>query len=1159
LDRCGAALPAVLQGKADGLSLLFPSDGGTAATRLYETDIAGLAANAMAREALAAIVGGLPAGRKVRVLEAGAGTGGTTPHLLAALPAGRSEYTFTDISVYFTEQANEKFRSYGFVRTQVFDIERDAVTQGLPAGGFDVVVAANVVHALADVHTALENLERLVAPGGVLLLIEATHPAAWLDCTFGLTKGWWRFADGREHPLLPAEKWRGAAADCGFATVSTHTVEGQTLVVATKAAAITERASGTWVVLSDGAGVGEQLAGRLRADGCEVVTVRDGASYREIEPGRFEMSAASSSEMQLFSMGRLDRPLAGVVYLWGLAGMVARPSYAGMDAGVASLEACSTVCLPLLNLLRNLVRNERLPRVWIATRGAVGARAADELGGWDKAQLWGMAQAARLEHPELGLTCVDLDGSEDAAAVYAELRARTDDRHVAYRAGERLTARLTRAPRESHALEAPAGAFAFTLDTRSRGDLDALELRTEARRAPGAGEVEIAVRAAGLNFLDVLDALAALPFERGWLGGECSGVVTAVGEGVTEFAAGDEVVALAAGAFGTHAVADARVTVRKPGRLSFAEAAGFPVAFLTARLALDDVRAGERVLIHAISGGTGMAAWQLARRAGAEVFGTASPGKRERLRAMGIDAAMNSRTTSFATEALAQTRGRGVDVVLNALTGEFIPAGLRALARGGRFVEIGKSEIWSGDSVARVRDDVTYRAVDLFAYSRENPGATGAMLREIAAALDEGSLQPLPVEGFAIERAVTAFRAMQSARHVGKIVLTVGPEAAADGAVLIAGGTSGLGLLTAEWLAERGVREIVLAARRTSDAALEEAVAGLRARGCSVTTAAVDITDRAAVAELLAGRSLRGVVHAAGLLHDGLVAELEWPRFERVLGPKVTGLWNLHELTRGMALEFFVAYSSVASVLGSAGQSNHAAANAFVDSLMAWRRRNGLPGLSINWGPWSELGGAARMTRATKERQRQSGIGSIGTRKGRALLPYLWRHGSAGIMAAPIDWSRFRERVEGQPFFQEFLHTESRAGEARRRIEGLRGAGLRDAVARLVLAELRAVLGHEEAWLPDEEQGFFGLGMDSLTSLELRNRLEKATGLRLAATALFDHPSPERLTEHLVGSMEPEVEATAPDRGREGELDELDAQELAKLLEAKLSSMESEA
>jgi NAD(P)-dependent dehydrogenase (short-subunit alcohol dehydrogenase family) len=399
---------------------------------------------------------------------------------------------------------------------------------------------------------------------------------------------------------------------------------------------------------------------------------------------------------------------------------------------------------------------------------------------------------------------------------------------------------------------------------------------------------------------------------------------------------------------------------------------------------------------------------------------------------------------------------------------------------------------------------------------------------------------------------------MQSARHVGKIVLTVGAEAVADGAVLIAGGTSGIGLLTAEWLAERGVREIVLAARRASDGALEAAVEGLRARGCSVTTAAIDITDRAAVAELLAGRTWRGVVHAAGLLHDGLVAELEWPRFERVLGPKVTGLWNLHELTRGMPLEFFVAYSSVASVLGSAGQTNHAAANAFMDALMAWRRRNGLPGLSINWGPWSELGGASRLTRAAKERQRQSGMGSIATRKGRALLPYLWRHGSAGIVVAPIDWTRFRERVEGQPFFREFLQAEAGAAESRRRIEGLRGAGLRDAVAGMVLAELRAVLGHGEAWLPDEEQGFFGLGMDSLTSLELRNRLEKATGLKLAATALFDHASPDRLTEYLVGRMAPEVEVIVEDRGREAELEGLDAQELAKLLEAKLSSMETE-
>jgi acyl carrier protein len=252
-------------------------------------------------------------------------------------------------------------------------------------------------------------------------------------------------------------------------------------------------------------------------------------------------------------------------------------------------------------------------------------------------------------------------------------------------------------------------------------------------------------------------------------------------------------------------------------------------------------------------------------------------------------------------------------------------------------------------------------------------------------------------------------------------------------------------------------------------------------------------------------------------------------------------LWNLHEVTLGMPLDFFVAYSSVASVLGSAGQTNHGAANAFVDALIAWRRRNGLPGLSINWGPWEELGGAARLTGPAKERQKQSGIGSIGTRRGRALLDYLWRQ-SGSMMAVPIEWSRFGARVEGQAFYAEFLRAET----ARPVVKG------REGIAELVLSELRAVLGHDERWMPDEEQGFFGLGMDSLTSLELRNRLEKALGLKLAATVLFDQPSPERLTEYLTGLVEPAEKAAET-----SELDGLEARELAELLEAKLSSMDS--
>jgi myxalamid-type polyketide synthase MxaB len=638
---------------------------------------------------------------------------------------------------------------------------------------------------------------------------------------------------------------------------------------------------------------------------------------------------------------------------------------------------------------------------------------------------------------------------------------------------------------------------------------------------------------------------------------------------VVEFTPGDEVVALASGAFSSHVIADARITARKPGCLSFAQAAAFPVAFLTAQLAFEgvDLAPGRQVLIHAVSGGTGMAAWQIARGAGAEVFGTASPGKWEALQALGIEQLLNSRTTTFAVEMRARNFGDGVDVVLNSLAGDYIGEGLGALHPGGVFLEIGKTGIWTPKQAAAVRGDVSYRLVDLFADSFAHPEATGRRLRELAAAFEDGSLAPLPVNEFPIERAIDAFRTLQQARHVGKIVLTVNAPRSlvrSDATYLIAGGSSGLGLLTAEWLAENGARDVVLVSRQIADGEIAPSAAELNRLGCRVSAVRADIADSEAVNDLFAalaseGRVVRGVVHAAGVLADGLLMDMEWPRFERVLAPKVSGLWNLHVATRALPLDFFVAYSSISSVFGSAGQTNHAAANGFVDGLMEWRDAQGLPALSINWGPWKEFGGAARLGAAIRDRHQQSGVQFIAAKQGQALLSLLWRSRTPRVVVVPVNWERFRSQVDKRAFFDEFQSsTRAASAAAGLSFAGSTGAVLHTKLEALVVSELRVMLGQSDQWLPDEEQGFFGMGLDSLTSLELRNRLEKALCIKLNPTVLFDFPSPQRLVQHLAAQLEPapvSVPNPVPD-APEGDLADLDTAELAELLAQKLSSMD---
>ncbi|WP_156688863.1 type I polyketide synthase [Mycobacterium sp. Marseille-P9652] len=773
----------------------------------------------------------------------------------------------------------------------------------------------------------------------------------------------------------------------------------------------------------------------------------------------------------------------------------------------------------------------------VLTRGAVGLAGEDvtDLAG---AAVWGLVRSAQAEHPGR-LTLIDSDGSLDAGAVSA-----CGEPQLVVREGVAYRNRL-RPLSEPPPLALPEPGSVWRLTAGSEGTLEDLVVQPCPSAEVGAGQVRVAVSAVGVNFRDVLVALGMYPGAAD-LGAEGAGLVTEVGPGVTGLSVGDAVMGIL-GLAGSEAVVDQRLVVRVPRDWSPTEAAGVPVVFLTALYGLSDlagVRAGERVLVHAAAGGVGMAAVQLLRHWGAEVFATASRGKWDTLRAMGFDDdhLADSRTLDFERQFLAVTGGAGVDVVLNSLAGEFTDASLRLLTRGGRFIEMGKTDLRDPELVAQEHPGVRYRAFDLM---EAGPDRLAGMLAELMGLFASGVLKPLPVKAFDVRRAAEAYRFVSQARHIGKVVLTLpdGPGGLAGGTSLITGGTGMAGSALARHLVARHRVPHVMLVSRTGEEGAADLVAELRASGALVTAVACDVGDPDAVSALLARvperYPLRGVFHAAGVIDDGLIASLTPGRVDAVLRAKADGAWNLHEATRSANLSAFVMFSSMAGIVGAPGQGNYAAANSFLDALAAHRRARGLPGLSVAWGLWEE---ASAMTRHLDERDRarmsRVGLAPLATARALALLDDAMAADQPVLVAARLDTRALGDGDELPPILRDVAArrvrrviadnaTAASTSGLLARLQGLTPDERRRELVDVVCGNAATVLGHGDI---DAEQPFADLGFDSLTAVELRNRLKAATGLTLSPTAIFDHPTPAALAGHIDSQLAAAPVAPAPDR-----------------------------
>ncbi len=777
--------------------------------------------------------------------------------------------------------------------------------------------------------------------------------------------------------------------------------------------------------------------------------------------------------------------------------------------------------------------------------------------------VWGFGHVLLNEQPKLGVTLIDLPTRHteafDPRPLADEWRAGDasgSEFQIAYRGGLRHVKRVM--PLHTRNDDN------FELKITEYGQFAHIKPVPAPDLAPQGREVTVEVHAAGLNFKDVLNALGMLKqyaVDNGLadtelpLGFEASGKVVAAGPQAS-FKLGDEVILSQLGCMKRRVTLSSDMVVLKPDNLSLIEAAALPAAYVTAYHALHHlarIQPGDRVLIHAAAGGVGQAAVQLAQLAGAEVYATASPSKWPLLRAQGVRHIMNSRTLEFPEQIHWATEGRGVTIVLNSLNKEYVPASVKCLSPGGRFVELGKIGIWSPQQMKSERPDVDYHNFDLSEYpvaefNRINQSILQTVTRHIA----QGELRPLPCATYSLDEVEEAFSVLSQGRNQGKLVLTfpAATEAAKapvpvrpDRTYLVTGGWGALGLEALRKLVQEGARHLAVISRTPPSAEAIQQQA--RALGAEVTLTVHqgDVSQSEDVARILAKipakTPLAGVIHTAGVLADGPVSKQTWDSFERVLQPKVYGTWNLHhaiaqqqqQRKKQPPLDFFITYSSISSVLGAAGQSNYASGNAFMDTLMQWRAAQGQVGHSINWGPWAEVGMAASLSKTQIQGIEERGIKFVKPAQGMRALFDVLGQGRAQTMIGEFDWAAYvGNQALSEALFKVVL-PQGLAPSVSLDIEALKlqPKAERDQLIRQLLRDkVASVLRFDSAQDIEADAKFIELGLDSLAAVELKNALESALRMPLPTSALFDYPAIASLTEFISQQLVPTQAQEAP-------------------------------
>ena len=884
----------------------------------------------------------------------------------------------------------------------------------------------------------------------------------------------------------------------------------------------------TWLLFADDAGAGAQLHELFTAGGASCLLVKHGREYSKPAKNSFLIDPAKPEHLrQLFAEAFPPGHggCAGIVHLWGL------DATASTDTSAASLLSDQALlCESLLALVQTVSSAgfARPPRLLIATSGVHQVtfsrepHFADEPAALSQSMVWGLRKVIAIEHAELRAKAIDLSGSlleVELAALHRECMADDPEDQVALRGSERYVARLQR----------PAPATAEHVG----GDL--VGNHPGRRGFAGAQEIEVRVLA------------ARCPSDA------CVGVVVEAGSESGSWQLGDEVVVLAEDCRAPYLTVDASRVAAKPPALSAAEAAACVRPLLTARFALEDVarlRRDEALLIHGACTEVGLAALQIARRVGARVLvSAANDEERARLAALGCEPILDEDSLASPSQVLAKTERKGVDVLLNCRAGAAIPETIQSLAAFGRYLDSTRPQAAMIAALGdyKLRGSISLHAIDLALLLEEAPERASGLLTETLTLLNDGELRPAPMRVYEVSElalAPASGSAFSPPLEAGESAVLLLPSPAGaedpgahavayrpDATYLISGGLGGLGLGLAERMVDRGVRHLILLGRSMPTPAARLTLERLERSGAQVMVASVDVSDASrleAILEQARGTMppLRGVMHAAGMLANELLASMTAEGFRAVLPSKVVGAWHLHTLTREMPLDFFVMFSSLASMLGSPGQGNYAAANAFLDGLAVHRRQIGLPALSVCWGPWAAIGMAAG--EHAMQRMSAGGLGMLPPEQAFDLQEQMLREQTAPVIGAiAIDWRRWAEMHPGGtewPFVSGLMPAGVAGGRRRggrvsfAQLQQLDTDGrvgcLAEAIRDVVCESLRL----DPAGVR-QDVSLSALGLDSIVALELKSRLEAAIDVVVQTVSLLQGPTIQALAEQFLSQL----------------------------------------